>query len=225
MLYPNANINISPFEDVNYKDGSFDVVIQQIIKEAKERMGVTVGTGKITNRNANGVFKERAEVIRTRVANDLPTFTHELGHYLDKTYNFSKLSELSEVLGDDRVSEYLELYDTDERSGEGFAEFMRVYLLNKEAARRRFPRFTVEFENALRNTRDYDNIENISRDIHNYMTADIPEKMSAAIMTRKKAQKLYKDTHSERLEKQRMDWVDAFAPIERTADFASAELG
>lgn len=198
--------------------------IQQIIKEVSDRLHLPVGTGKITNRNANGIFKEHANVIRLRIANDLPIFAHELGHYFDSKYNFSELSEIDEVISNSD-NEFLEQYPESEHASEAFAEFMRVYLLNREAARRTFPKFSTEFENAIRNTEDFDTFDKAAHDMNQYMTQGVLEKMSAAMATENDAEKLYKLTTSETREKRRMEWVDAFAPIERAAKFVSNQLG
>lgn len=201
--------------------------IQQIISETSKRLKVPVGTGKITNHNANGVFKTHAKTIRLRVANDLRTFAHELGHYFDDKYGFSDLEQIDEVIKNDEVAEFLTDYSPREYASEAFGEFMRVYLTNRSEAERTFPKMYAEFNTMLDNSKDKD-IElfrKAAQDMNNYMSVGISEKMSAAILTRENAKKLYKTPLNEKLEQSRMDWVDPFAPIERVTEYASKRLG
>lgn len=46
-----------------------------------------VRTGKLgpSGADASGIYKVQPEVIRTRIANNIGTIAHEIGHHLEKT--------------------------------------------------------------------------------------------------------------------------------------------
>lgn len=55
-------------------------------------------TGKINAAGAAGIFKWLPKVIRTRMANDLPTVFHEVGHSLDREYGLSTDTDSIKIL-------------------------------------------------------------------------------------------------------------------------------
>lgn len=127
--------------------------LSDIIGQAAHDWGfnVTSGTRYVKGEGNMGEFNERNHGIRTKITNDLPTFSHEFGHWLDKTYNITGSARLpKEVRKDIETAFFMNPDNADLYSGksasvklkEGLAEFVRYYLQNRDAARIDFPKLT-----------------------------------------------------------------------------------
>lgn len=127
--------------------------LSDIIGQAAHDWGfnVTSGTRYVKGKGNMGEFNERNRGIRTKITNDLPTFSHEFGHWLDKTYNITGSARLpKEVRKDIETAFFMNPDNADLYSGksasvklkEGLAEFVRYYLQNRDAARIDFPKLT-----------------------------------------------------------------------------------
>nr|DAP62897.1 MAG TPA: Large polyvalent protein associated domain 38 [Caudoviricetes sp.] len=84
-----------------------------------------------------------------RVANrmNLPTLSHEIGHFLDKVLGI-KGSD-NELVGMAKRVWGSGTYEPGQMRVEGIAEFTREYTLNPEFARQNYPEYTIKFEAAL----------------------------------------------------------------------------
>lgn len=127
--------------------------LSDIIGQAAHDWGfnVTSGTRYVKGEGNMGEFNEQNRGIRTKITNDLPTFSHEFGHWLDKTYNITGSARLpKEVRKDIETAFFMNPDNADLYSGksasvklkEGLAEFVRYYLQNRDAARIDFPKLT-----------------------------------------------------------------------------------
>lgn len=127
--------------------------LSDIIGQAAHDWGfnVTTGTRYVKGEGNMGEFNERNRGIRTKITNDLPTFSHEFGHWLDKTYNITGSARLpKEARKDIETAFFMNPDNADLYSGksasvklkEGLAEFVRYYLQNRDAARIDFPKLT-----------------------------------------------------------------------------------
>ncbi len=127
--------------------------LSDIIGQAAHDWGfnMTSGTRYVKGEGNMGEFNEQNRGIRTKTTNDLPTFSHEFGHWLDKTYNITGNARLpKEVLKDIETAFFMnpdnaDLYSGKSRSKklkEGLAEFVRYYLQNRDTARIDFPKLT-----------------------------------------------------------------------------------
>lgn len=111
--------------------------------------------------STSGVFKIEPEVIRLREANDIPTAAHEMGHALEKAvFGWVDGSPWRETVAgtDGQVQEELvqlgrDLYgDTQPNGGykrEGWAEFMKFYLLDRGHLEENAPAVLDWFENTF----------------------------------------------------------------------------
>lgn len=118
-------------------------------------------------RGLQGVFKLRSEAIRTRLAGDIETLAHELGHHLLKFLFGDTQSLLQQtqqgprLVGPTPFSRLLrqhrrELVDLappghGNEVREGFAEFVRLYLTNPAAAQQAAPNFLAVFDQLVQN--------------------------------------------------------------------------
>ena len=94
------------------------------------------------------VFSKSPEVIRTRLANDLPVICHEVGHYLDKKLNLADPAYDQELLnlGEPQSKKS---YTKEQVRKEGVAEFMRLYLTEPDTAKQEAPNYYAAFENKI----------------------------------------------------------------------------
>lgn len=125
--------------------------ISDIIGKMRHDFGIPVGTGRMSRRDVLGQYNTHAHSIKTRIANDLPTVAHELGHHLDNVYHITKglSKEQQAELVDQLSSAMREKYKPGELKAEGLAEFVRRYMQNKETARIDYPLFFPHFQAAL----------------------------------------------------------------------------
>lgn len=114
--------------------------IGDIVSYIEKKFNIPISTGNISQRNARGIYKGKAEAIRTKVSNALPTIAHELGHHLDNLFGLSNAPNIGETITNADQS-FLNSYKDSEKPGEAVAEFVREYLSNKTAAQQKFPNF------------------------------------------------------------------------------------
>jgi hypothetical protein len=122
--------------------------IVKALHEGFEKLPISTGHFR---QRAVGIFKQNERAVRTRVANDLPTIFHEVGHFLD-------ISLLGIKRKDARWKHELVAlgtptsrpsYTLAQQRQEGAAEFFRLYLLEPAEAKRHAPAYFAEFERTL----------------------------------------------------------------------------
>jgi hypothetical protein len=125
--------------------------ISDAVKLLEEKIGAPIRTGKLgaLGRFAQGIYKPTTEVVRTKVANDITTVTHEVGHHLQKVL-FGKIDAQDLAPWESELTPIA----TKPRPGqsplpEGFAEFVARYIVNPEQAKSAAPKFLEAFEAKL----------------------------------------------------------------------------
>ncbi|MCP1357404.1 LPD38 domain-containing protein [Aneurinibacillus migulanus] len=122
----------------------------QIINHIKDAFGVSVGTGKYRQR-ARAIHKVAPGVIRSKNFADFVALTHELGHRLDKVYDFSGYKTLEKDLYN--LAGNLQLPKSANnalRRSEGVAEFMRLYVYDQGLAKQLAPTFFEHFQETMK---------------------------------------------------------------------------
>ena len=196
------------------------VSIADIVNAIREKFDIPVATGKVTNPEASGIYKERAESIRTRIANNLPTISHELGHHIDKKYKLSKFDSVKKLRK--AVSEeFLNQYPAEEKDAEAVAEFVRQYLKNKNDANRLCPEFYEDFVRAL-SKEELDIVNEIANSINEYMSYDFSGRVRASIVSGNAKEKT---SLSEKAKQMHADWVDGFLPIKDVVEYVEETTG
>ena len=185
--------------------------ISEITRTIEKLFDVPVSTGHIAQRNALGIFKKKAEAIRTKVANALPVIAHELGHALDKTYKFTEKTEINEaagVLARERP-DWIDRYPVSQRPGEAVAEFFRNYLTDKQSTKQRYPAF-YEMVRSTLSKKDLANLDTVADMVNRYMVRDQSERLKSAIVSVNQANKLNRKNqeYNELLERFVIDWTD-----------------
>lgn len=140
---------------------------RDIIKFLDDTLNVPIRTGRFKQK-ALGIFKIKPEVVRTKIANDLPVISHEVGHYLDKHLGLTNHAFDRELMAlGSRTS--LPSYTPDQIRKEGVAEFMRLFLTDEQAARQAAPNYFTEFENKISSAPDIkDALSKAQQDIYTW---------------------------------------------------------
>lgn len=196
------------------------VTLSDIVNRIRDNYNIPISTGKVTDREASGIYKENPEVIRTRIANNLPTISHELGHHLDKAYHFSELDSVDELC--ESVSkDFLERYPESERPGEAVAEFVRTYLRNTNEANRLCQDFYSDFIKAL-SKKDLKSLNEIADSVNEYLSYNVSDRYDAAIVSSKKKEKL---PFRDKWHMWYSNWVDSFHPQKQVIDYVEDITG
>lgn len=125
--------------------------LAELVEKIHHDFEINITTGHIRGQSVAGQYSHNNHGIRSRVAHDLPTIAHELGHHIDLLYGLQdSLSEaqVKELVGN-LDAETTQRYSDDELTGEGIAEFVRRFLQNRETAAIDYPLFTPAFMNAM----------------------------------------------------------------------------
>lgn len=125
--------------------------LSEIFEDVRHSFGINITTGHVRGAGVKGTYNRRTEGIRTKIANDLPTLSHEIGHHLDNMYGLTDnlrgdaLSELVNNMSDDMRAAYAKK----KWKTEGLAEFVRRFMQNRETAAIDYPEFTKYFIGTL----------------------------------------------------------------------------
>lgn len=171
--------------------------ISDIIQDIRDRFDIPINTGNYRGSHL-GQFGERTESIRTRLANDLPTVSHELGHYLDKSYGLSKNESIREILNF-VPADVASRYSKEKIPGEAVAEFVKRYLTSRESARVDAPGFFKDFENVLDSVGQLEFIKALASDVNAYMSSDLDVRYSKSIETAREAKRKTRGSIAERV--------------------------
>lgn len=132
-----------------------DIGLTRISQNFSKLLDLTVRTGRFTVKGAEGQFSRASNVVRLKTPNDLSTLVHEGAHALEvnatgplRAFVDSNKTVLQTVArklyGGD-----VEAMGVKERVSEGFAEFFRVYTLNRNYAQINYPQLTQDFDTFL----------------------------------------------------------------------------
>ena len=149
--------------------------LSEIIEKVRHDFGINITRGHIRGSNVLGQYDRQNKGIRTKIANDLPTVSHELGHHLDTTYALTDKKNLTDDLKKELIDgldqDMKDAYDEKKWPREGLAEFIRKYLQNRETAAIDYPEFTKYFLNRL-STSDAVLIAQLADEINAYYALD-----------------------------------------------------
>ena len=143
--------------------------LSEIVEDIRHSFGLNITTGHIRGKGTLGTYNRRSQGIRSKIHNDLPTISHELGHHLDNTYGLTKdadrdaLRELIDGLSDDMRN----AYPQKKWGTEGLAEYVRRFLQNREVAAIDYPKFTEYFMGKL-SGRDAAILDQLADEINAY---------------------------------------------------------
>ena len=158
--------------------------LNDLIGKIRHDLGLSITTGNIRGNRSRGQYNTHDKGIRTKIANDLPPLAHEVGHYFDQMYGITseKLSaevrrELEAALKKDLGAD-ADKYRKNQRESEGFAEYIRQYMQNREEAAIAYPKLTDYLKSKL-SAKELAEINNIADEINAYYSLDADNAQSA----------------------------------------------
>ena len=157
--------------------------ISELTRQAKNIFGVEINTGKVGKKGASGIFKTHAGTIRTRVYGDIPTISHELGHWFDKKYNLRSSPALSELTSYFKSDLKDAGYTDSLIPAESIAEYFASYFKDKGKTEEKFKKFTKWLYDNL-SDRDLKKLYDYAGMTNAYFAADLERRADAQIHTR-----------------------------------------
>lgn len=181
----NAN---SPYRYVEGEENiSMDraVTRKEIFNSIDENLK-TVRHGHIGKSGIRGFYNRRTDAVRVKQYGDFEAAAHELGHYVDNHFSFTKNSsahypELIENVRRRFGGGYSNL-DELGVAKEGFAEFFRDYTTNRARAKADFPQFYDAFKKSLASDEALNQrVENVSGVLHQWYRQNPHERIKGSI--------------------------------------------
>ncbi len=191
--------------------------ISDIINKMRHDFGIPIGEGRMPRKDTRGRYSKHDFSIRTRVTNDLPAVSHELGHHLDNVYKLTQhiSKDLENELINQLPAEFHEKYAASKLKGEGLAEFVRRYLQNKDLAAIDYPLFIAHFENTL-SADTLSLVNSFADEINAYYSLDEGTAVSSIrnMSDRPRDFRTTKERTSQKASEYYQKWVDEFHGIE-----------
>jgi hypothetical protein len=122
-----------------------------IVNYLAETLDVPIRVGKMgaLPKNVRGIFKPQGKVVRSRLANDIGTISHEVGHHIATLqpgyFSDQALKAYEAELGPIATK----AQRAGEEMGEGFAQFVRFYITNPMHAATVAPTFARHFDGVV----------------------------------------------------------------------------
>ena len=139
------------------------VTRKEILDAVNNLFNQRVKSGRLGRPNVRGWYNTKTDVIRSGNYGEIPTIMHELGHYVDNYFNFSKDArfngEFNRVI-QDRFGKAYNKLGMDGIRGEGYAEFFKDYVSDRAKAKREFPEFYKHFTEAIAKEPELNGITN-----------------------------------------------------------------
>ena len=161
------------------------VTRREILDAVNHLFNQRVKSGRLGRDTVRGWYNTKTDVIRSGNYGEIPVIMHELGHYVDNYFNFSKDSrfntEFNRVIQDRFGKAYNKLGMEGIRS-EGYAEFFRDYVSDRTKAKREFPEFYKHFTEAIKNEPELNGITNkLSQLVHEWHRQGAAERVKGSI--------------------------------------------
>lgn len=166
--------------------------IGDIRRWVSEAMGINVNLEADAGADYNGVYTTPSDTIHLRGdnINSLRVLFHELGHSIEKRFFNDYFSDNPNSEAGRELFDYFKkqanakAYKKSDYVGEGFAEFIKEFVLNPASAAKEFPKTTKLFSAALENHADLNEILDKTRQmVDRYQNASSKEKAQARIQS------------------------------------------
>lgn len=161
------------------------VTRREILDAVNNLFNQRVKSGRLGRPNVRGWYNTKTDVIRSGNYGEIPTIMHELGHYVDNYFNFSKDArfngEFNRVI-QDRFGKAYNKLGMDGIRGEGYAEFFKDYVSDRAKAKREFPEFYKHFTEAIAKEPELNGITNkLSKLVHEWHRQGGAERIKGSI--------------------------------------------
>lgn len=166
------------------------VTRREILDAVNHLFNQRVKSGRLGRSNVRGWYNTKTDVIRSGNYGEIPVIMHELGHYVDNYFGFSKdarfNTEFNGVIQDRFGKAYNKLGDEGIR-GEGYAEFFKDYVSDRAKAKREFPEFYNHFTEAIAKEPELNGITNkLSQLVHEWHRQGGAERIKGSISFERK---------------------------------------
>lgn len=161
------------------------VTRKEILDAVNNLFNQRVKSGRLGRDNVRGWYNTKTDVIRSGNYGEIPVIMHELGHYVDNYFGFSKdarfNTEFNGVI-QDRFGKAYNKLGMDGIRGEGYAEFFKDYVSDRAKAKREFPEFYNHFTEAIKNEPELNGITNkLSQLVHEWHRQGVAERIKGSI--------------------------------------------
>ena len=161
------------------------VTRKEILDAVNNLFNQRVKSGRLGRDNVRGWYNTKTDVIRSGNYGEIPVIMHELGHYVDNYFGFSKdarfNTEFNGVI-QDRFGKAYNKLGMDGIRGEGYAEFFKDYVSDRAKAKREFPEFYNHFTEAIKNEPELNGITNkLSQLVHEWHRQGGAERIKGSI--------------------------------------------
>ena len=161
------------------------VTRREILDAVNNLFNQRVKSGRLGRPNVRGWYNTKTDVIRSGNYGEIPTIMHELGHYVDNYFNFSKDARFNNEFNgviQDRFGKAYNKLGMDGIRGEGYAEFFKDYVSDRAKAKREFPEFYNHFTEAIKNEPELNGITNkLSQLVHEWHRQGGAERIKGSI--------------------------------------------
>ena len=197
-----------------------------IVSYISKEFNIPISKGNLSLTRAKGEFKKLPKAVRLRIANDLPTATHELGHLLDDEYDFTSSANIDEIIefAQRKSPTLMKQYKKNEVPDEAVAEFVREFVKDPQSTIKEVPKFSKEFIETL-SPKDAQALKTLSEYSQQYYNSDFMDKVDAAMTSNKEIKKKNKPTASEISKEIYTKLLDSFAPIKEATDYVKEVKG
>lgn len=161
------------------------VTRREILDAVNNLFNQRVKSGRLGRPNVRGWYNTKTDVIRSGNYGEIPVIMHELGHYVDNYFGFSKdarfNTEFNGVI-QDRFGKAYNKLGMDGIRGEGYAEFFKDYVSDRAKAKREFPEFYNHFTESIKNEPELNGITNkLSQLVHEWHRQGGAERIKGSI--------------------------------------------
>lgn len=161
------------------------VTRKEILDAVNNLFNQRVKSGRLGRPNVRGLYNTKTDVIRSGNYGEIPVIMHELGHYVDNYFGFSKdarfNSEFNGVI-QNRFGKAYNKLGAEGIRGEGYAEFFKDYVSDRAKAKREFPEFYNHFTEAIKNEPELNGITNkLSQLVHEWHRQGGAERIKGSI--------------------------------------------
>lgn len=161
------------------------VTRKEILDAVNNLFNQRVKSGRLGRPNVRGWYNTKTDVIRSGNYGEIPFIMHELGHYVDNYFGFSKDARFNNEFNgviQDRFGKAYNKLGMDGIRGEGYAEFFKDYVSDRAKAKREFPEFYNHFTEAIKNEPELNGITNkLSQLVHEWHRQGGAERIKGSI--------------------------------------------
>lgn len=161
------------------------VTRKEILDAVNTLFNQRIKSGRLGRPNVRGWYNTKTDVIRSGNYGEIPVIMHELGHYVDNYFNFSKDARFNNEFNgviQDRFGKAYNKLGMDGIRGEGYAEFFKDYVSDRAKAKREFPEFYKHFTEAIAKEPELNGItDKLSKLVHEWHRQGGAERIKGSI--------------------------------------------